>query len=149
MGMPTLARHPRATFDYDILERLEAGIELSGAEVKAAKAGHVSLKGAYVALRGGRAYLWGAHISHYAPAGDKGGYDPTRSRVLLLRKSEIRRMAGRIEAGGLTLIPLSFYTKAGLVKVELGLARGKKKYEKRAAIRKREAEREARAAMRR
>lgn len=147
--MSILARHPRALFDYDILEHIEAGIELSGAEVKAARAGHVSLKGAYAAIRGGQAYLLGAHISPYAPAGTRAGYDPTRTRTLLLKKSELRRLSGKIESGGLTLIPLSVYTKAGLIKVELGLARGKKKYEKRAAIRKRETERERRVALKR
>lgn len=147
--MPTLARHPRAVFDYDILEKIEAGISLTGAETKAAKLGQVSLKGAYVTLRGSEAILLGAHISHYGPSGMVKGYDPTRTRKLLLRKSELKRLAGRVAASGLTLLPLSFYTKAGLVKVELGLARGKKKYEKRAAIRKRETERERRAAIRR
>jgi|SRR3989338_7746290 len=145
--MPVLARHPRAIFDYDILEKIEAGIELTGAEVKAARAGHVSLKGAYAAIRSGQAYLLGAHISPYAPAGTRLGYDPTRTRTFLLKKNELRRLAGKVESGGLTLIPLSVYTKAGLIKVELGLARGKKKYEKRAAIKKREVLRETRAAL--
>lgn len=139
--MPSLARNKRAFHDYDLLEKVEAGIELFGAEVKSAKAGQVSLKGAYVAVRGGEAWLLGAHVSAYKPAGTSKSYDPTRTRRLLLKKSELQTLIGKTKSG-LTIVPLSLYTKRGLVKLEIALARGRKQYEKRDAIRKREVQRE-------
>lgn len=139
--MPSLARNKRAFHDYDLFEKVEAGIELTGAEVKSAKAGQVSLKGAYVAVRGGETWLLGAHISSYKPAGTSKAYDPARTRRLLLKKSELRTLIGKTQSG-LTIVPLSLYTKRGLVKVEIALARGRKQFEKRDAIRKREIRRE-------
>lgn len=145
--MPALAHNKRAFHEYDLLEKLEAGVELTGAEVKAAKLGQVSLKGAYVAVRGGEAWLLGAHISSYKPAGTSRAYDPTRTRRLLIKRDEIKRLMGKIQ-GGLTMVPLSVYTKRGLVKVEIALARGRKQFEKRAAIKKREVEREIKSKIR-
>lgn len=145
--MPSLARNKRAFHDYDLLLKVEAGIELTGAEVKSAKAGQVSLKGAYVAVRGGEAWLLGAHISAYKPAGTSRAYDPARVRRLLLKRSELKTLTGRIQTG-LTIVPLSLYTKRGLVKLEIALARGRKQFEKRDAIRKREIQREIKARVR-
>ena len=141
--MPSLARNKRAFHEYDLLEKIEAGIELTGAEVKSAKLGQVSLKGTYVAVRAGEAWLIGAHVSAYKPAGSKTFYDPARTRRLLLKKSELQRLIGKTQSG-LTIVPLSLYTKRGLVKVEIALARGRKQFEKREAIRRREVQREIR-----
>lgn len=144
--MPTIATNRRARFDYDLLEEFEAGIQLTGAEVKSAKGGHGELDRAHVWIRGGNAYLIGAHISHYKPAGPQQNYDPERPRRLLLHKRELNRLLGKSKEGGLTIIPLNLYTKGDLVKVSLALARGKKKYEKRETIKKREVDREIRRA---
>lgn len=140
LAMPTLKTNKRGHFDYDILEEWQAGIVLTGAEVKAAKLGQVSLQGAYVTIRDGEAWLIGCRISpyRYAPSAT---YDPSHDRKLLLRKAEIKRLIGTLHTQGLTLIPLSVYSATGLVKVKLGLGRGKKKYDKRASIKKREVDR--------
>lgn len=144
-----LAANPRARFDYEITGTLEAGMVLLGHEVKSARSGHLSLKGSYAVIRGGECWLLGAHISPYPKAGPLPGYDPTRSRKLLLSKTELKKLIGRMTAERLTLIPLSVYSRGRHLKIELGLARGKRKYEKRAAIKKREQEREMRQAMKR
>ena len=146
--MPTLATNPRAKFDYDILKIFEAGLMLTGQEVKSVRAGNVSLKGAYATLKGEEVWLLNAHISPYKKAGALSGYDPTRTRKLLLRTREIKELIGAIHAQGLTLIPLSLYTRGRRLKVELGLARGRKKYEKREVIKKRAIDREIRQATR-
>lgn len=147
--MPTLATNPRAKFDYDILKTYEAGIVLTGQEVKSVREGHVSFKGAYATLKGGEVWLLNAHISPYKKAGKLQGYDPTASRKLLLHNREIAELIGKVQSQGLTLIPISLYTRGRRLKVELGLARGRKKYEKRAVIKKRAAEREIREQLRR
>lgn len=140
--MPTLAANKRATFDYEILEKFEAGLVLAGYEVKAAKLGHMSLKGAYVVITNNEAYLINAHISHYQPKNMPAGYEPTRTRKLLLHKSQISRLIGEHKQKGLTLIPISVYTnKIGKIKLSFALARGKKKFDKRAAISDRESKR--------
>jgi len=142
--MTTIATNKRAFFDYQILETFEAGIVLTGQEVKSIKTGHISLAGSYVIIRGGEAWLTGAHVSPYKMAGLLPGYDPTRSRKLLLHKKELFSLIGKIKQKGLTLVPLKVYTKKGKIKLEFGLARGKKKYEKKEAIKKREVERQLR-----
>lgn len=139
--------HKRATFEYDILEKLEAGLQLTGPEVKSVLGGHVSLESSFVRIIGSEAYLVNAQIFPYIFARPE-GYDPKRSRKLLLHKREIIRLKGRIDGANLTLVPLSIYNKGPKIKLEIGLARGKKEYEKREKKRredmKRELEREFR-----
>ncbi len=143
--MPSLAQNKKARFDYEILETYEAGIVLSGQETKSAKAGQVSLNGAYVVVDNRRNLnLLNATISAYKMAGSLPNYNPTRSRRLLLHKKEIEYLAGKIQQQGLTLIPLSLYTQHNKIKVEIGIAKGKKKYDKRETIRKREDDRQIR-----
>lgn len=148
--MPQLAKNKKALFDYDILEKFETGIALSGAEVKSAKNQQINLKGSYATILGDEAFLVNAHISSYKPAAAKQkDYDPTRKRKLLLHRKEIERLKGKMAGEGLTIVPISVYTKNNLIKVEIGLARGKKKYEKRETIKKREVDRRIREKMKR
>lgn len=148
--MPILATNKRAHFDYIIEKKYEAGLILFGYEVKAVKTGHVSLKGSYITLKkqSGRnlpgLYLINAHIPRYQYASTVKNYDPTRSRPILLHKKEISHLIGKKQELGLTLVPLKLYTKHSFIKLEFGLGRGKKKYDKRAAIKKRETERQIR-----
>ncbi len=142
--MPYLAKNERAFFDYHIIERFEAGIVLSGAEVKSAKAGSLTLKGSFAHLHNGELWLDNMHISPYPPAGSSSDYDPRRPRKLLLKKGEIARLVGKLKEKGLTIVPLGVYTKATRIKIEIGLARGKKQYEKREIIKKRDIEKEIR-----
>lgn len=140
-----LAQNKQAFAEYEVLDAFEAGIQLTGPEVKSAKNGQIKLLGAFASLNPGNTTLrlTGAHISPYKPAaGVQTSYDPTRSRTLLLNKKEIASLIGKLKEKRLTLIPLSVYSKSGIVKVELGLVRGKKKYEKREKIKKRDIERE-------
>jgi len=140
--MPTLAVNKRAKFDYEILETFEAGLILSGQEVKSIRLGHSSLQGAYVTLdRKNEVYLTNANISAYKQAGPLPNYDPTRPRKLLINKKEIDYLAAKMSSPGLTLIPLSFYTKNNRIKVEIALAKGKKKFDKRQSIKEREEKR--------
>jgi SsrA-binding protein len=141
-----VAKNRKAYHDYFIDEVYEAGIALVGTEVKSIRAGKVSLRDSYAEVRGGEVFLQNMHISPY----DKGSlfnHDPKRPRRLLLHKREIRRLLGQTTQEGYTLIPLSLYFKRGKVKVELALARGKKLYDKRHDIAKRDAEREIARAM--
>jgi SsrA-binding protein len=148
--MPSLAYNKRANFDYDIQETYEAGLVLLGYEVKSIKTGHVSLKGSYVTFRKVRgknlpeAYLINAHIPLYKFAGDRPSYDPLRSRKLLLKKKEIAYLMGKKDEQGLTLIPIKIYTKRSFIKLEFGVGKGRKKYDKREVIKKRELDREVR-----
>ncbi|MEK7165956.1 MAG: SsrA-binding protein SmpB [Patescibacteria group bacterium] len=130
-----------AFHDYTVINRFEAGIKLTGAEVKSAKGSHVSLVGAFIRIMGTEVYLINAQIHPYSFAKIE-GYDPRRTRKLLLSKKEILSLKVKIEGANLTLIPLSLYTSHGLVKVEVGLVRGKKQYEKRETLKKRDALRE-------
>lgn len=146
--MPRLAQNKKANFDYELLERYEAGLVLLGHEVKAVRAGQVSLKGSFISLRtkGGKTelYLVGCQISPYKQAGPLPEYNQTRERKLLLKGEEISRLLGRKQTEGLTLIPLQIYTKHSFLKLEFAVARGKKKYDKREAIKKREVDRNLR-----
>jgi SsrA-binding protein len=142
-----LASNDKARYDYELLEKVEAGLVLSGQEVKSAKTGHMKLKGAHVAFTRGEAMLLGAHIASYPKAGPLPDYDPDRSRKLLLHKKEVNRLRGKREEDGLTIVPIRAYIKGGRIKVELAVARGKKQYEKRETIKKRDLEREARGRM--
>jgi SsrA-binding protein len=131
----------KATYEYTITERFEAGVTLTGAEVKSIKGGHAKLEGSFVRIIGSEAYLVNAQIFPYIYARPE-GYDPKRTRKLLLHKSEIIRLKSKLEGANLTLVPLSWYTKGPLVKLEVGLARGKKQYEKREVKRKEDQKRE-------
>lgn len=131
----------RALYDYTVLDRFEAGVHLTGPEVKSLRGGHAKLDGAFVRIMGSEAYLVNAHISPY-PFARIENYDPKRSRKLLLHKKEIVSLKGKIEGANLTLVPLSWYTKGSLVKLEISLARGKKQYEKRDVKRKQDQLRE-------
>ena len=140
--MPTLAYNKRAKFDYEILETLEAGLVLTGQEVKSIRAGQASLQGAYVVLSQKQELtLLNANIPAYKMAGSLPNYDPLRTRKLLLNKKEINYLARKLEQTGLTLIPLSLYTKHKKIKLELALAKGKKLYDKRKTIKEREEKR--------
>lgn len=143
----SVIQNKKAYFDYEILEKLEAGIVLSGQEAKSAKLGQVSLKGAYITAKDGEFWLINAHISPYKYAGKLEGYDPTRSRKLLLHKQQILRLQGKRQKEALTIVPLSMYTSKRRIKVEIGLVRGKHKYDKRESIKKRETDRQIRQAL--
>ncbi len=146
--MPTYAVNRKVTYDYEILEKLEAGVVLSGAEVKAVRNGQINLKGSYVTFLRTEAYLLNAHISPYKFASPKAAYDPTHSRKLLLSQKEIAYLRGKSEEAGLTIVPLSVYTKSRFIKIEIAVARGKKKYDKREAIKKRDVQKDMRRALR-
>lgn len=145
--MDALATNDRARYDYELLDKIEAGLVLSGQEVKSAKTGHMKLKGAHVAFVKGEAMLVGAHIARFPKAGPLPDYDPERSRKLLLHKKEIDRLRGKREEEGLTIVPIRAYIRKGRVKVEIAVARGKKQFEKRETIKKRDLDRQARAMM--
>jgi SsrA-binding protein len=136
-----IATNRRARHDYHIQETYEAGISLMGSEVKTLRGGKASLQDAYALVRDGEVFLIGAHIPPY-PQASMQNHEPTRIRKLLLHKGEIRKLIGKTAEKGLTLIPLRLYFKGNKVKVELGLAKGKRYYDKRQTIAKRDAERE-------
>jgi SsrA-binding protein len=140
--MPNLADNKKAHFNYEILEKLEAGLALTGPEVKSAKAGHISLKDAFVTFHNTDAFLTNAHIAQYKQAGPQTTYDPTQSRRLLLHRKEIEYLRTKALEKGLTIIPLSVYTKHRLIKVELAVAKGKHTYDKRETLKKRDVDRE-------
>jgi len=135
-----VATHRKARFEYEILETVEAGIALLGPEVKSLRAGNASLADAYAVVRRNELWLVNAHVSPYAQA-SRENPDPRRERKLLLHRAEIDRLASRVAERGLTLVPLSLYFREGRVKVELGLARGRRRHDKREVIREREEER--------
>jgi SsrA-binding protein len=135
-----IASNRRARFEYEVLDTFEAGLALRGPEVKALRQGSGNLTGAFAVLRRGEVWLVGCQIAHYAQAGRENS-DPLRERKLLLHKREIARLSGKLGERGFTLVPLSLYWKDGRAKVELALARGKKAYDKRETIKRREDER--------
>lgn len=143
-----VVRNRKARFDYQILSTIEAGISLHGSEVKSVREGKVQLADAYAVVEGGQVLLKNLHISPYKQTGAQ-GYDPMRVRRLLLHKNEIRKLAAKTEQAGQTLVPLSIYFKGKRAKVELALAVGRKKYDKRQAIAKAEADRRIKQATRR
>ena len=144
----TVASNRRALHDYEILDRFEAGIVLTGSEVKSLRGGRGSLSEAYGRVQGGEVWLEGMHIPPYEQ-GEKRGYDPIRRRKLLLHRNEIERLIGKTQERGLTLIPLRVYFSHGLAKVEVGLGRGKRQFEKRQTTLEREHRREMDRAVRR
>ncbi len=138
--MKVVAQNRRARFDYEILETVEAGIVLTGQEVKSCRAGHVNLSGAYVSFLGGRPTLKKAKIQKYRYAGDIGAYDPERDRPLLLKKREADRLLGKAQEKGITVLPLEVRASHH-IKVLLGLGRGRKKHDKRERIKERDLQR--------
>lgn len=140
-GIKLIANNKKAYFDYFILEKYEAGIELFGTEVKSVRLGHCSVKESFVRIDKAQVYIYGMHISPYEK-GNIFNKDPLRVRRLLLHKTEIIKLASKLKEKGLTLVPLRVYFKNSLVKVELGLARGKKNYDKREAIAKKDQQRD-------
>ena len=140
-GRKTIATNRKAFHEYAVLDRLEAGLVLQGTEAKSLRAGKVNFLDSYVSIRDGEAWLAKLHISPY-DFGNRTNHEPTRRRKLLLHRHEILKLDMRVREKGLTLIPLSLYFSKGRVKLELGLCRGKKLYDKREAIAKRDAQRE-------
>lgn len=142
MGEKIVATNRKAKFEYFILETFEAGIVLKGTEIKSVRAGQISLADAYVQINDGKeAWLMNAHIAPYDPA-NRYNHDPLRPRKLLLNKREIRNIWNSIRLKGMTIIPTKVYLSHGLAKVEIGIAKGKKLYDKREAIARRDADRE-------
>lgn len=146
--MPTLAKNKRANFDYELIEKYEAGLMLLGHEVKAVKDGQVNLSGSYISWKNKQRkyelYLVKAQISPYRFAGSLDDYNPKRDRKLLLNKKEINYLIGKTQETGLTLIPVKIYTKRGLIKLEFAIAKGKKKHDKREDIKRKELDRQMR-----
>ena len=146
--MKIYSENKKAYFNYDILEKFEAGLVLLGTEVKSIRLGRMSLEGSYIVAKGPAKgghpefFLVGAKIPAYQPKNAPTDYNPERSRKLLLNKSEISQLIGKTSQKGLTLIPLKVYSKNAKIKIEFGIAKGKKKYDKREDIKKRETERE-------
>jgi len=136
-----IATNRRARYAYEILDTFEAGIQLRGPEVKSLRAGHANLTDGYAFVRGGEMFLRGVHISPYAQA-SRDNVDPDRERKLLLHRSEIEKLAGKVAERGFTVVPLSLYWKEGRAKVELGLVRGRKTVDRREVVKKREHQRE-------
>jgi SsrA-binding protein len=144
MGTVKFAENRKAYFNYEILEKITAGIELLGYEVKAVKAGQMSLDGSYVVIRGNEAFLIGSSVASLQPKNTPKDYDERRNRKLLLTKKEIAYLAGKEKQNGLTIVALSVYNIGRKIKLELGLAKGKKSRDKRESIKKRESDREIR-----
>jgi len=145
-GRKTLGRNRKARHEYEILDTFEAGIALRGPEVKSIRAGKIGFQDAHARVERGEVWLHRLHISAYEPA-TRNNEDPLRPRKLLLHRHEIRRLIGKVEEKGLTLVPLELYLKRGLVKVTIALARGRKTYDKRDKLRRETQEREARRAI--
>ncbi len=141
--MKDLAYNKRATFDFEILEKFEAGIVLEGVEVKSVRAGHMSLKGAFVTFHNGNAELTNATIPPWQVSNTPGSYDQTRSRRLLLSASEIDYLQGKTSHTGLTIVPIRVYSKGPVLKIEIGLAKGKKQYNKKEQQKERDIKRDA------
>lgn len=147
-GEKLIASNRKAFHDYFVLQKLEAGLALTGTEVKSLREGRVNLKDSYIDIDRGEAFLVGAHISPYSH-GNRENHDPERKRKLLLHRREIDRLQGQVVEKGLTVVPLRLYFKNGRVKAEIAVVRGKKLYDKREAERRRELDREAEAAIKR
>ncbi len=140
----SLVENRKARFNYEILEKMEAGVELLGFEVKSVKQGQISLESSHVTIRGNEAFLIGATIPPYQEANTPKEYDPRRNRKLLLTKKELQKLEKLEATKGLTIIPISMYNKGRKIKIEVAVARGKKKFDKRDALKKRESDREIR-----
>ncbi len=147
MSVKIVASNPKAFHDYFIEDRYEAGIVLTGSEIKSVREGRVNLRDSFVLIKDGEAWLMDAHIAPYKQAGRE-NHDPRRPRKLLLHRYQINRLMGKVKEKGYTIVPLQMYIKGRWAKVEIALARGKKQYDKRRAIAEREAERKIRRALR-
>jgi SsrA-binding protein len=143
----SLIQNKKAYFNYEILEKYEAGIELLGFEVKSLKKGQGSLEGSYVVVRGGEAFVVNMQIPPYQPANTPKDYDPLRNRRLLFTKKEIEKLSEEENQKGLTIVPISVYNKGRKLKIEVAVVRGKKKYDKRESIKKRDVERDIRSSL--
>jgi SsrA-binding protein len=141
--MQIIAVNKKANFDYKIIEKFKAGVALSGHETRSAKLRGFNLTGAYAIIKNGEVFLVGAEISSFQPKNAPSSYDPSRTKKLLLRRAEIKYLRGKLE-GGLVLVPLKAFVENNFIKIELGLGRGLKKYDKRELIKKKEAKREIR-----
>jgi SsrA-binding protein len=148
-GFKVVADNRQARFRYEILETYEAGIELQGTEVKSIRQGKLNLQDGYALIRNGEAWLLNVHISPYQSSSEYFNHDPRRTRKLLLHKREIRKLTGKVEQEGLTLVPLKMYMKRGLVKITIALGRGKKLHDKRETIKERQDQRDMARAMKR
>lgn len=142
-----MAQNRRAVHDYEIIERVEAGLVLKGSEIKSIREGKVSLQEAFARPERGELWLVGSHIAQYKAASYQ-GHEPTRPRKLLLHRAQVRELSREVDQKGLTLVPLRLYLKDGVAKVELGVGRGRKQYDKRQALAKREADRDMERALR-
>tara|TARA_B100001989_G_scaffold35293_1_gene20938 strand:- start:528 stop:974 length:447 start_codon:yes stop_codon:yes gene_type:complete len=140
--MVTYIQNKKAHFDFEFLKKFEAGLVLSGAEVKAIRQGKGNLKGAHVVVRGGEAFLVGASITEYQPANTPKNYEPERTRKLLLSRKELAEIENQTDQAGLTAIPIRLYNNKSKIKLELAIARGKKKHDKRESLKKRDSKRE-------
>lgn len=148
-GQKLIADNRRARFDYELIERVEAGVVLTGSEVKSAREGQVQLGQSYVDIRDGEAWLVGASIAEYTPGGGAFAHEPGRNRKLLLHKNEIESLHAKVRERGLTLVPTRMYFRDGRVKLEFALARGRERQDKRRVIADREAKRQMERALRR
>jgi SsrA-binding protein len=146
-GIKVLAQNKKARHDYFIEDTYEAGIVLTGTEIKSIRRGRVNLKDGFARIRNGEAWLYNVHISEYEQ-GNRYNHDPLRTRKLLLHRAEINKLLGHTKVQGYSLIPLRLYLKGGFCKVEIGLAKGKKNYDKRESIKQRDAQREMQRALR-
>jgi SsrA-binding protein len=142
--MKILSENRKASYDYNILEKFEAGLVLFGQEVKSIKTGHINLSGSYVVIRDLEPFLIGVKVPPYQPNNVGADYNEGRERKLLLNKKEIDYLASKAKQKGFSLVPLKIYEKSGRVKLEFGLAKGKKKYDKKEAIKKRDIDRDIR-----
>jgi SsrA-binding protein len=140
-NVKVVADNKRAHFNYETLETYEAGIELTGPEVKSIKSGHISIKESFATIKDSEIWLTNAHVTPYKPA-SLNNAEPTRPRKLLLKKDEVNHLVGKVQAEGLTLVPTKLYLSHGLIKVEIALARGKKTWNKKEIIKKRDIDRE-------
>lgn len=138
----TFIKNRKVYFNFEILDTFEAGLVLSGYEVKAIRNGMGKLDGSYIVIRDSEAYLRGAHVSPYQPVNTPNSYDPERERKLLLSKKEIAKLETETHATNLTIVPIELYNKSGKIKLKIGLARGKKKADKRESIKKRDTKRD-------
>ena len=146
-GYKIVTDNRKARYLYEILETYEAGIQLTGTEVKSIREGKVNLQDGYALIRDGEAWLLNAHISPYRGSGQYFNHEPRRTRKLLLHRQEIRKLIGRVEQQGLTLVPLKMYLKRGLVKVSIALGKGKKLHDKREDLKRRQDQRDIQRAM--
>ncbi len=147
MSEKTVAVNRKALHDYEVLQRIEAGLVLTGSEIKSIRDGRANVREAYARPEGGELWLFNAHIAHY-PSAHRFNHEPGRPRKLLLHKAEMHELSRAVDEQGLTLVPLRLYLKRGLAKVEMGLVRGRRQYDKRQAIARREAERQMARAIR-